>query len=207
MARFSTIQWTRGYKVFECATKHIIIQNALYLIIAPPCGGNWGRQFIMKFFGRCDVFSKFGGFWGSQSAESCSCYMWWHLLFSVVLLLSALVRVTSMLCFWSTVLVFTLQYSSFLALVTCLCHIVPIKTFEFGFEFKKWNKKINVHCECSLSRALRIKRTCNIYSNRTDELKFLCEEIKISLQTISYYGMKYSKNSSHVLQCLWPYFS
>ena len=53
---------TYGYKFFECATKYmwVISQNALSLIIATPSGGNWGRQYILKFFGRCDVSSKFG---------------------------------------------------------------------------------------------------------------------------------------------------
>ena len=60
ITRFSTIQWTCGYKVFECPTKYmcVISQNALSLIIAPPSDGNQGQQYIMKFFGRCEVFSK-----------------------------------------------------------------------------------------------------------------------------------------------------
>ena len=46
MTRFSTIQWMRGYMVCECATKYMWVtsQNTPPLIIAPPGGGNWGRQ-------------------------------------------------------------------------------------------------------------------------------------------------------------------
>ena len=42
ITRFSTIQLTRGYKVFEYATKYmgVISQNALSLIVVPPSGGN-----------------------------------------------------------------------------------------------------------------------------------------------------------------------
>ena len=57
--RFSTIHWT-------CATKYmgVISQNTLPLIVAPPSGGNSGWQWIITFFARCDLYSKFGEFWG-----------------------------------------------------------------------------------------------------------------------------------------------
>ena len=69
---------TRG---FECATKFmwVISQNALSLVIAPPSGENWGRQQIMNIFGRCDVYSKFGEFWGCSGSEKLSFgkKKWW----------------------------------------------------------------------------------------------------------------------------------
>ena len=70
---FCKIQGTHGYKVVECAIKYIgvISQNALSKIIAPPNGWNSRRQWIIKFFARCDLYSKFLSFGVCSGSEKC----------------------------------------------------------------------------------------------------------------------------------------